>query len=184
MEDFKIVDMFVNRQELAIKETEIKYSKYLGKIAYNILNDWDDSEEVVNDTYLKSWNSIPPHIPQVRSVFLAKITRETAIDVYRKRNSKKRYASEYAISLEEMDIDTVSDKNVEDEVSTKELSRVISDFISRLEKEQRVMFVGRCYYMDSIRDIAGYTYSSESKVKSCLYRIRKELILFLEREGF
>ena len=112
MEDFKIVDMFVNRQELAIKETEIKYSKYLGKIAYNILNDWDDSEEVVNDTYLKAWNSIPPHIPQVRSVFLAKITRETAIDVYRKRNSKKRYASEYAISLEEMDIDTVSDKNV------------------------------------------------------------------------
>lgn len=102
MQDEKIVVLYWERNESAIYETEQKYGRYLMKIAYNILADMEDSKESVNDTYLGAWNSMPPHKPEILSTYLVKITRRISIDIFRKRNRKKRQISEYTISLEEL----------------------------------------------------------------------------------
>lgn len=102
MQDEKILDLYWERNESAIYETEQKYGRYLTKIAYNILADMEDSKESVNDTYLGAWNSMPPHKPEILSTYLVKITRWISIDIFRKRNRKKRQISEYTISLEEL----------------------------------------------------------------------------------
>ena len=103
MEDLKIIELFFERNENAISETERKYGPYLLKIAYNILFDSEDSKECVNDTYMKAWNHIPPQKPKFLSTFLAKITRSLAIDIFRKKNTEKRGNSEFALSLSELD---------------------------------------------------------------------------------
>lgn len=99
MQDEMIVALYWKRDEKAISETERKYGRYLSKIAYNILSDWEDSKETVNDTYLKAWNSIPTHKPGALSTYLGKITRQLSIDAFRTRNRDKRKHSEYAVSL-------------------------------------------------------------------------------------
>ena len=103
MTDEKIVDLYWRRDESAITETQLKYEKYLTKVAYNILYDLEDSRESVNDTYLRAWKAIPPHKPQVLSTFLAKITRRVSIDMVRRRTRNKRVPSEYTSSLAELD---------------------------------------------------------------------------------
>ena len=101
MNDEQIVSLYWDRDESAIRETEEKYDRYLTKIAYNILNNPEDSRESVNDTYLAAWNSMPPHRPSVLSAYLAKLTRRISIDLFRYRTRDKRLGSEYAISLSE-----------------------------------------------------------------------------------
>ncbi|MBQ3569598.1 MAG: hypothetical protein IJA20_02870, partial [Methanocorpusculum sp.] len=102
MHDEKIVALYWERDESAIRVTEEKYGAYLMKIAYNILNDLEDSKESVNDTYLGAWNSMPPNKPSALSTYLAKITRRTSIDIFRKRSTEKRKVSEYSVSLDEL----------------------------------------------------------------------------------
>ena len=90
MKDAEIVALYWDRNEAAIQQTQKKYGAYLSKIAYNILSDFEDSRECVNDTYLKAWNSMPTHRPSVLSTYLGKIARQLSIDVFRKKNSTKR----------------------------------------------------------------------------------------------
>ena len=101
MEDYQIVELYWKRDQQAIRETENKYGHYLTKIALNILADLEDSKESVNDTYLKAWNSMPPHKPGILATYLGKITRQVSIDIFRKRTSKKRQPSQYALCLRE-----------------------------------------------------------------------------------
>lgn len=184
MEDFKIIELFFKRNENAISETEIKYGRYLSKIAYNILFDTEDSEECVNDTYMKAWNSIPPQQPEILSTFLGKITRHLAIDLFRKKHAEKRKNSEYALSLSELD-ECIPDKfSAEKEFEQKELSESINRFLASLSKENRDIFVCRYFYSDSIKEIASFFKSSESKIKSSIFRSRKALKEHLEKEGF
>lgn len=184
MEDFKIIELFFERKEYAIAETERKYGGYLSKIAYNILFDSEDSEECVNDTYMKAWNSIPPQKPNVLSTFLGKITRRLAIDVFRKKHAEKRGNSEYALSLSELD-ECISDRfSAEAEFERKELSESINRFLASLSKENRDIFLCRYFYSDSIKEIASFFGTSESKIKSSLFRSRKLLKEHLEKEGF
>ena len=103
MQDEKIVELYWQRDESAIEETQGKYGRYLGKIAYNILADLEDSQESVNDTYLAAWNSMPPQKPSVLATYLGKITRRISIDIFRRRHREKRQASEYALSLSELE---------------------------------------------------------------------------------
>jgi len=187
MDDTKIVDLYWNRDEIAIKETEKKYNKYLTKIAYNVIGDFEDSKETVNDTYLKAWNSMPAHKPDVLSTYLGKITRELSIDVFRKRSRKKRQGSQYALSLSELEDCITSDnggKTPEQEYEAKLLSALIDEWLDSVSKEIRNVFVGRYYYMDSVKEIAAYCNISESKTKSILYRARIGLREHLEREGY
>ena len=182
MDDSKIVEMFWNRNEAAISETQQKYGNYLTKIAYNILADVEDSKESVSDTYLRAWNSIPPQKPIVLSVYLSKITRRISIDILRKKSSKKRSDSQYTLSLDELYECSASDGNPENEIDAKALSKAINDWLLSLPVETRKIFVCRYFYFDSISDIAHNIGSSESKIKSSLHRARLSLKVYLEKE--
>lgn len=184
MKDEEIVDLYWQRDELAIGETERKYGHYLSKIAYNILSDIEDGKESVNETYLKAWNSMPPHRPAILASYLGKITRQLSIDIYRKRNREKRQASEYALSLEELEECVSGGDTTGQSLDLKLLAEAIETYLCGLTPEARNTFVGRYYYADSVREIADYYGMSESKVKSMLFRIRKGLRAYLEKEGF
>lgn len=184
MQDDRIVSLYWNRDESAIRETEQKYGRYLMKIAYHVLADWEDSKECVNDTYLKAWNSIPPHKPELLSTYLGKITRQVSIDAFRKRNSAKRKRSEYSVALSELDDCLSAGNGTEQEADLRLLAKAISDYLATLSIEARDVFLGRYYFLDSVREVADYYHMSVPKVKSMLYRIRAGLRTYLEKEGF
>ena len=184
MQDDLIVEMYWQRDENAICETEQRYGRYLFKIACNILADIEDSRESVNDTYLKAWNSIPPHKPVVLATYLGKITRQISIDIFRTRNRQKRRASEYALSLSELEECVSGGNATEREVDLHLLAEAISEYLGKLSCEARNTFVGRYYYMDALKEVAAYYGMSESKAKSMLHRTRIGLKSYLEQEGF
>ena len=184
MEDTEIVSLYWDRDETAIRETETKYDRYLTKIAYNILANQEDSRESVNDTYLAAWNSMPPHRPTVLSGYLAKLTRRISIDLFRYRTRDKRMASEYAISLSELS-DCVSGGNTTEEIiNVKLLADTIGIYLRLQSPEARTAFIGRYYFLDSVREVARYCGMSESKCKSLLRRTRVGLKEYLRKEGF
>ena len=96
MEDTKIVQMYWDRDPDAIAHTADKYGAYLRTIAINIIGSHEDAEECVNDTYIKTWNALPPHRPERLAAFLGKITRNTALDRYLSDRTKKRGGGLYA----------------------------------------------------------------------------------------
>lgn len=184
MQDEKIVALYWKRDESAIAETKMKYERYLIKVAHNILDDVEDCQESVNDTYLAAWNSMPPHRPSILSTYLGKLTRRISIDIFRRKNRLKRQASEYAISLTELE-DCVSLRNTPDEeLEVKFLADAINAFLRSQTEEARNLFVGRYYFLDSLREVAEYCGMSESKAKTMLFRTRCSLRTYLEKEGF
>lgn len=184
MQDENIVALYWERNEAAIEETKNKYERYLLKIAYNVLADLEDSQESVNDTYLAAWNSMPPHRPGILSTYLAKITRRISIDIFRKKNRSKRKASEYMLSLTELEECISGGSNPEENMEVQMLAHAINDFLRTLPKDARNLFIGRYYFMDSLKDAAMYCGMSESRAKSLLFRARCNLRVFLEKEGF
>ena len=184
MRDQDIVNLYWDRNEDAIHQTQMKYEAYLAKVAYNILSDYEDSQECVNDTYLAAWNSIPSNRPNNLATYLGKITRQISIDVFRRKHREKRYASEYAISLNELG-DTLSDGTTpEKELDAKLLDEAINRFVCALPVLTQRAFVGRYYFFDSVKDIAAYCSMTESKVKILLFRTRQKLKSTLKKEGF
>ncbi len=184
MQDDEIIRLYFKRNETAISATEAAYGKYLLKIAYNILANTEDCKECVNDTYLKAWNSIPPHKPAVLSAYLGKITRENAIDIYRKQSRNKRKPSEYAFALDELSECVSGNESTESRVDARMLGKEISRYLHSLTDEKQRIFVMRYYRCDSVKDIAAKLNVSESKVKTMLHRIRKGLKKHLIKEGF
>ena len=130
--DEQIIELYWQREERAIKETDVKYGQFLFRIAYNILHDRSDSEECQNDTYLGIWNAIPPTRPVVFPAFITQIMRRTAIDRYKEKTSKKRIPSELTVSLEELDNTLHSSESVCSECEAKELGKIISDYLRGL----------------------------------------------------
>lgn len=183
MEDEVIVELYWQRDETAIHETEVKYGRYLTKIACNILGSREDGQESVNDTYLKAWNSMPTNRPCALSLYLGKITRELSIDIYRKRKALKRKADEYAVSLSELEECAGGSSPIE-AAELNSLAAAISAYLRTLTEEQRSIFVCRYFYMDSIGDISAYSGASASKVKSALFRARAGLREHLKKEGY
>ena len=184
MHDEEIVELYWKREESAITETQNKYQRYLSTIAYNILADELDCEESVNDTYLAAWNSMPPHRPTVLSAYLGKITRRISIDIYRRKNCDKRRDSQYTVSLDELAECLPGNGTPENSMEAKVLAGAINAFLKTLGDDARHVFVGRYYFMDSVKDIAGYCKMKESKVKTLLFRTRNSLKTYLEKEGF
>lgn len=185
MQDSMIVELYFDRDERALEETEKKYDRYLTKIAYNVLSDSEDSKESVNDTYLAAWNSIPPKRPDVLSTYLGKLTRRISIDLFRKKNAEKRKGSEYALSLDELG-ECVGGRgdSPEEDMEAKELGLSINAFLRTLKDDARNLFIARYYFLDSLKDAAGYCGMSEAKAKSMLFRTRCALKEYLEKEGF
>ena len=143
MEDSEIIEMYFRRDEAAISETQNQYGRYLLKIARSVVVSEEDGQECVNDTYLKAWNSIPPHRPARLSAFLGKITRQLSIDVYRKKHSKKRAGSEYTQSLLELGDCVTGREDTEGSAELHELAAAINTYLSTLPDEVRDTFVLR-----------------------------------------
>jgi RNA polymerase sigma-70 factor (ECF subfamily) len=183
MNDFDIVELFFQRDERAITETDAKYGKYLFSVAYNIVHDRIDCEECLNDTYLDAWNTIPPERPAVLKAFLAIIMRRRAIDRYKAEKRKKRIPSELTVSLSELEF-TLSDDTPQSKLEAKELCRIISDFLRSLPERRAYIFMSRYYAARPIREIANKLCVSESTVNKELALIRQSLRKMLESEGY
>lgn len=181
LSDAEIIELYFDRNERAIKETDTKYGKYLYTIAYNIVYDRMDCEECLNDTYLSTWNAIPPHRPPVFQVFLSKIIRNTAIDKYRKSRAAKRIPSELVVSLEEIG-ETLPDHTPE-ESSVRELSHALNGFLAMLNDREQFVFVCRYYYSDRVSVIARMLQVSENTVARELTALRERLREYLKKEG-
>ncbi|MGN0649214.1 MAG: RNA polymerase sigma factor [Oscillospiraceae bacterium] len=185
MTDEKIVELYFKRDETAIAQTSQKYSAYIRTVAYNILNSAQDADECENDTYLRTWSAIPPHRPAVLRTFLAKIARNLALNMWEKKSAQKRgeNVTELLSELEECSCGIRSPQpDIEQQADNAELARVLNDFVRNLGREQRVVFVRRYWYADSISAIAERCGMSESKVKSMLMRTRNKLKQRLESE--
>lgn len=184
MEDEKILDLYWDRDEAAIYETDRKYGRYLTKIARNVLSDIEDSRESVNDTYYAAWNSIPPQRPGILSAYLGKLARRISIDMLRKRTRQKRGGSEYILSLEELEGTLSAGNTTEEAMDEKLLGEAISNFLRTLPPLTRHTFIGRYYFLDPLAEVARYCGISESKAKSLLFRTRNKLRDYLLKEGF
>lgn len=183
MEDTQIIEMYWERNESAISETQSKYGSYLRRIAYNILANDEDSGECENDTYYRAWESIPPNKPVKLSAYLSAITRNLAISLFRSRNTASRAGSQYALSLDELGECVSGNDTVESAAESGMIAKSISAFLRTLPQESRIIFVCRYFYNDSISDIAGYFGATEAKIKSSLFRTRKGLKEHLVKEG-
>ena len=183
MEDQGIVELFFDRSEQAIVETDKKYGGYCYTIAYNILASREDSEESVSDTYFSAWNTIPPRKPTLLQAFLGKITRHISIDRWRKQTAQKRGGKELTLALEELG-ECLDTRGMEAEITHRELTRVLNGFLATLAETERNVFLCRYWYMDTIETIAKITGFSQSKVTSMLHRSRGKLRKKLAEEGY
>ena len=183
MDDRKIVALYWERSEEAISETSKKYGKYCSYIAYNILHNYEDSEECVNDTYMRAWDAMPPQRPERLSTFLGKITRNLSLNRYEKYSAKKRGAGQTALVLEELKECIPSPEHVEQAVDDMMLEETLNRFLAALPSETRKFFVRRYWYLSPVKEIASDYAVSESRVKMSLMRTRNKLKKVLEKEG-
>jgi len=183
LDDIKIIDLYWERSESAIDETSLKYGNYCTKIAINILQNREDSEECVSDTYLKAWDAIPPQRPAKLSAFLGRITRNLSFNRFTARNTQKRGGTNIELLLSELEECIPSDSSVEADYEAGQTARIIDAFLASAKPDNRIIFVRRYWYADSITEIASRFDMSESKVKSILFRTRNKLKDYLEKEG-
>ena len=184
MDDSRIVELYWQRNEAAIRQTSEKYGGRLRSLAYGIVSDRQTAEECENDTYLKAWNAIPPHEPKsYLYAFLARITRHIALNCCRDRGRLKRSAFICELSAElEHCIPAPDDTACR--LDDMMLANAINGFLSQLDAEKRNIFIRRYWYLDSVAAIAGRLALSESKVKTTLFRCRGRLREYLEKEGY
>ena len=181
MEDAQIIDLYFRREEEVLCIVEKKYGSYCRAIARRILTDTRDAEEVVNDTWLDSWNAIPPHRPRILSAFLGAITRRRALDRYDLLTAEKRGGGQLDVALEELDA-CIPGKDMEHVLEQAELAAIINTFLRETPDIQRKIFILRYWYLESIEDISKKFGFSPSKVKSMLHRTRQKLRKKLEKE--
>lgn len=181
LEDSFIIKMFFDRNEEAITHTSKKYSNYIFKISYNILGKHEEAEECLNDTYMALWNKIPPNKPKSFIAFIGKITRNISLDKYQYLKAIKRNNS-FDLSLSELNECIPSNNTIDKHIDNIEFGKIISKFLKTCKKNDKLIFIRRYWYSDSIEDISIIFNFSNSKVKSILYRTRKRLKLFLESE--
>lgn len=184
MEDKRIIELYMNRNEAAVEETSAKYGARLKNISYNITEDRQTAEECENDTYMEAWKSIPPQNPvDYLYAYLARIIRHISIDVCRTRSRLKRSAviTELTAEMEEC-IPTPDDTACR--LEYKELGEAISRYLYTLPEEKQKIFIRRYWYLDSVDSISRRLGITQSKVKMMLLRCRNELRTYLEKEGY
>jgi len=182
LNDDKILDLFEARSETAISETLQKYGNYCLTIALNILQNKEDAEECVNDTFLRAWNSIPPERPTAFRAYLAKIVRNLSLDKLKQNTRKKRGGNTMTVMISELEECLASNTTVESEFDRGLMVQALNNFLEGLDSESRFVFMRRYWYSDSIATIAQGCRMSESKVKSMLFRTRNKLNAYLKKE--
>lgn len=184
MEDVNIVELYMHKDESAIRRTSEKYGRRLRALSLNIVGDWQTAEECENDTYMAAWNSIPPHEPKsYLYAFLARITRHLSLNCCRERSRLKRNAwiSELSAEMEQC---IPAPDDVECRIDSLVLQEAINGFLGTLSEEKRNVFLRRYWYLDSVAAISRRYSISESKVKTMLFRMRNQMRSYFEQEGY
>ena len=182
LEDRQIIALFYERSEQAIAELEQKYGAAVRKTAANFLEDRQDVEECVNDTWLGAWNSIPPQKPNPLISYVCRIARNLATAKYYSNTAKKRNG-QYDLVLDELEECIPSAVNVETDYEAGELSAAISRFLDTVSYEDRYCFLRRYWYADAVSDIAAQVGSDSHRISVRLFRTRKKLYHYLKEEG-
>ena len=180
MDDEKIIDLFFERSEQGIKELDDKYGVICHNLSYNIVNDRQDAEECVNDAYLGAWNSIPPQSPDPLRAYICRIVRNRSLKKLRANTAIKR-GSQFEVSLSELE-DCIPDNSMDEQLSISELSAQINAFLAVLPKDDRLMFVKRYWFSESISELADAFGITENNVSVRLSRIRGKLHQYLDRK--
>jgi len=181
VEEAKIIDLYFARDEQAIKETESKYGKVMYAMAFRILNNHEDAEECVNDTYVGLWNAIPPTRPNSLMAFACKITRNLSLKRFQYLSREKRCA-DVTTSFDELE-SVLADERFAPGVSDEEVGKLISQFLRAQKEEVRFAFIRKYFFFDSIKEIAEICSFTESKVKNILFHARNDLKEYLRRNG-
>lgn len=181
--DERLMELFWQRDERAIAETDCKYGKMLLRIAYNILHDTLDAEECKNDTYLGVWNAVPPERPKVFPAFLSRIMRNIAVNRYKKRTGERRIPTELTVSAEELFDIPANGETPETELSSKELGSLINAYIKSLPERQRYVFIGRFYMAETMEHLANRLSVGVGTVHRDVEKIKEGLRVYLERNG-
>lgn len=184
MTETEILNLYWQRSEKAIEESEMKFGKYCFAIAFGILSNAGDADESVNDTWLAGWNSIPPKRPDSLKAYLGKLCRHISLSKLRKRMAQKRGGGEAALAIEELAECVADGFDIQKAYELRELSFKLNIFLSDLAEKERNIFVARYWYSLPVADIALKFGISENTVKTKLHRSREKLRAFLEREGY
>ena len=180
MEDNKIIELYFSRDEDAVTQTKESYGRQLYALALRILQSKEDAEECENDTYMKAWNSIPPQRPKHLFAYLAKICRNTALNMAEKANTEKRNA--VIVELTKELSECLPDNSNPEKTSEKEIGEIINEFLSTVSSDNQIVFIRRYFLSETVSDISKALCVSESKVKSSLFRTRNKLRDYLSKE--
>ena len=182
--DIELIRLYRNGEDVTITESERRFGAYCRKIAMNVLGDPEDARECVNDVWLKAWNGIPTETPPNLQAYFGKLTRELAIDRWRRAHSEKRGGGEIALCLVELSECLPAKNDVQAAVEQKELARTLQRFLATLDSTPRRVFVCRYWYFDTVPEIAARFGFTRSKVSSMLHRTRKQLKNYLKEYGY
>ena len=181
--DKLIISLFQERSEEALRQIEHHYGALCRKIAWNILHNDQDVEECKNDSYLTLWNQIPPEEPNPLKTYLCRIVRNTAIKKFRDAHAKKRWQNDI-VCFEELTECIPAKSDIIQQLETKELTKIIEQFLDNLDQKKRIMFVKRYWFCMSVKDIASEYGITERNASVILGRIRKKLKQYLQQEGW
>jgi len=181
--DNEIIALYVERSESAIDETAKQYNTYCTTIAMNILQNREDADECVNDTYMKLWNTIPPERPKPFSTYIGRIVRNLSLKKAKMQNAQKRGGGAVDVLLSEVELCVPSAHNVENEVMASDLTQEIERFMAIIKEEDAAYFLCRYWRFESVSTIAKKHSVGVSKVKVSLHRTRKKLKTYLEERG-
>lgn len=184
LSDSEIVTLFFERDEKALSAVSRKYGSYCGAIVQNILKNHEDTEECLNDTWFKAWESIPPAKPRNLGGFLAKIAKNLSLNRYNSAHADRRGGGELPLVLDELEGCVADTGNVEQAYEHKVLVTAVNDFLKTLTREKRDMFVLRYWYCVPVSGIAGRMGLSRGNVSVSLTRTRRALYAYLEKRGF
>lgn len=184
MEDQKIVALYWQRNQDAIRETDRKYGSYCFRVAKNLLSGFQDAEECVSDTWLGAWNSIPPQRPGCLRQYLAKLTRNLAFSRYRTLTAQKRGGGELPLVLEELSECLADETDVEGETIAKELARSVQKFLAALPEREANVFLRRYFYAEPVAEIARRYALTANHASVLLSRTRGKLKRHLTMEGY
>jgi len=181
--DEEIIALYWQRAEEAIRATAQKYGSYCYSIAHSILARSEDAEECVSDTWLRAWNAIPPQRPRNLAVWLGRIVRNLSLDRLRRLSAEKRGGGQGDLVLGELEECIPAAQQVENVAEDREITRAIERFLHRQTPQKRRIFLRRYWFMDPLRTIADEMNLSENQIASILFRMRRALRQFLEKEG-
>lgn len=183
MDDAAIVALFWERSESAIREAEARYGSYCTAVAGRILNNAEDTRECLNDLWLAAWQSIPPHHPENLRAYLGKLARNLAISRWRETHRQKRGGGEPALVLEELRDCLPGGEEPERELEAQALREALNRWLAGLSVLERQLFVNRYFFLRTVPDLAEQAGISRANISTRLYRLRKKLREYLEKEG-